>query len=533
MGTENHANSSDSYLLEKKEEGIFLTIYPPKDGVALDIIALQNILKEQEIDSYDNSRLENILQEASGKAELLIAHSPKEEPPSWMDFRIEVAKDRMSASLKIKYDNEKLLPTIDMIMERISSEKITVGVLDKEEIEKKLAHEDSFVVAEGIAPIPGKDAFIEKKFSFADKGVPEKNQYDQVDYKNLNLFILAKKGQVLAVRTPHTEGTAGTDIFGNSVAARVGKSKPLLKGKNTYIEDDNILYAAIDGQIMDVGNKISIDPHLDISSDVGVATGNIDFTGSVTIKGNVEAGFVVKATGDIEIKGTISGGTVSGLNVLVGGGIQGAAQGKVTAKEDVRATFAENAYIEAGHIIHISDVSLHSQLKAGKKIILEGKRGMATGGSLSAGEEIQAKVIGNPMFVITRLAVGIDPMLQQRYQEACKAFSEAQKALSQLKKSLVTLEKIDLSKLPPARLEQVQKLRRSEYPLIGDVERNKKLIEELDQEMQNRQQGKIRVLDILYPGARISINSVLKNIQSQERNCLLRVADEEIKVFPL
>jgi uncharacterized protein (DUF342 family) len=288
----------------------------------------------------------------------------------------------------------------------------------------------------------------------------------------------------------------------------------------------------MEGQIVDSGKKITIDPHLDINSDVGVSTGNIDFTGSVEVKGNVQAGFILKATGDIEIKGMISGGDVEGNNIRVCGGIQGMNRGKVKAYKTVEATFAENADIEAKENIYIRDVVLHSDLRAGHKIIVDGKRGLVTGGYLAAGEVIKAKVIGNAMNVVTRLNVGIDPMLQQRYQSCCQEYKELKQKLDQVEKAITTLEKIDITSLPPERIKQVNDLKLSQFPLAGKIERKKKEANELSEELLKMQKGKICVADTVYTGTRLSINTVMKNIQTEEKHCTFSVEDDYIRTGP-
>ena len=123
-----------------------------------------------------------------------------------------------------------------------------------------------------------------------------------MNYKDLNIFLLAKKGDVLAERIPQTKGTSGRDVFGNEVMPKNGRPIPLPVGKNTEVQDENFIVAKIDGQIVESNKRINIDPHLEISGDVGVPTGNIDFVGSVDVSGNVEAGFILKATGDIQIQ---------------------------------------------------------------------------------------------------------------------------------------------------------------------------------------------------------------------------------------
>ena len=376
------------------------------------------------------------------------------------------------------------------------------------------------------------DAKIIRKFSLADKGKPAVNKYDQVDYKNMNLFVMAEKGQVLAERIPHTQGVSGTNIFGDEVRAKPGRPKPVPAGKNTGIKDENFIVALIEGQIVDNGSKISVDPQLSIKGDVGVGTGNIDFNGAVEIGGSVQQGFIVKATGDINIKGMVSGGTVEGYNVYIAGGVQGMNKGGIRAEEEVSAAFAENAKIEAGGGIYITDVALHSDLRAGKVLAVEGKRGLVTGGYLAAGEEIRAKTIGNASYVATKLVVGVNPMLQRRYQETCKEYAELKKKLSQLTKALNTLGKLDISKLPPERAAQISQMTRSQFPLAGKIERDEKLIHELEKEIAQMRVGRIRVADKMYPGTKMIINSIVKNIQTEEQHCTLSVDNDEIKASP-
>jgi uncharacterized protein (DUF342 family) len=417
-------------------------------------------------------------------------------------------------------------------MQALQEKNVTFGI-DLEAIQQGLERQQDFVAAQGIPPENGKDAVIERKFTLGTKGTPVVNNYDRVDYKNLNLFVLVKKGDLLAERIPQTAGTVGHNIFGDEVPARYGKPKPLPNGKNTVVIDENAIFSNIDGQIVDSGSKINVEPQLSISGDIGVSTGNIDFTGGVRITGSVLAGFVVKATGDIEIKGMVSGATVEGQNVFISGGVQGMNRGQILARGDVRATFAENASIEAAGSIYITDAALHSNLQAGQKLIVEGRRGQITGGSSAAGKEIRATIVGNPMNVSTRLAVGINPMLQKKYQQTCKEYTEAKKRLSQLTKALNTFSKLDINKLPQERVDQINALTRSQFPLAGMVERDEKLIRQMDAEMKGMEHGKVYVSDTIHAGVKLNINSILKTIQAEQKHCSFYVDDEdEVKTGP-
>ncbi len=535
------------YLFEFKSEGVFLTVYPSvDDGILFELSDMRQILKEYGVLDYNIEVLARTVREAAGEPQKLadrfeapVAGVSKEEAKAEEDgeerefgkVKVIVSKDRMMATVHFEMKENSKQPTEDMVKEALLQSNVVFGV-DDMAIQEGIKQPEDFVAARGLLPVNGADAYIERKFNLGEKGRPVANKYDQVDYKNLNLFVLAAKGDLLAERIVQTPGEPGKNVFGDEVAAKHGKPKPMPNGKNTIVKDQNFVFADMDGQIVDTGSKISIDPRLVINGDVGVSTGNIDFVGGVSISGSVQPGFVVKAKGDIEIKGMVSGADIEGRNVVISGGIQGMNRGKIRAKEDVRASFAENANVEAERDIYISDVTLHSELRAGKKLVVEGKRGQITGGVLAVGEEIRAKVIGNPANVSTKLIVGVNPMLQQKYQEICRECADAKKRLNQLTKALNTLGKIDVNKLPPERVQQIAALTRSQFPLAGLVERDEKQIRQLNDEMQNMERGKVRVADTIYPGVKLNINAILKNIQSEDHHCTLMADEDFIRTGP-
>lgn len=205
-------------------------------------------------------------------------------------------------------------------------------------------------------------------------------------------------------------------------------------------------------------------------------------------------------------------------------------RGFIKARGDFHASFAENADIEAGGDIFIQDVAMHSTIRAGHHLIMDEGKGQITGGNLAAGEEIRARCIGNEANVITRLSVGVNPMLQKEYQQVLKEYNEAKKRLEMLNKTLSTLEKIDIKLLPPNKVEQLNSLVRSQFPLAGKVERSEKRLREIDAELQNMQNGRVCVADTMYPGVRLSINSIVKNVQVKESHCTQYVKDDFIMV---
>ena len=136
------------------------------------------------------------------------------------------------------------------------------------------------------------------------------------------------------------------------------------------------------------------------------------------------------------------------------------------------------------------------------------------------------------MNVSTRLAVGINPMLQKKYQAVCQEYADAKKRLSQLTKALNTLGKLDISKLPKERVDQINALTRSQFPLAGTVERDEKMIRQLEAEMQGMEHGKIYVSDTIYAGVKLKVNSIMKTIQAEQKHCSFYVDEDTVKTGP-
>ena len=530
------------YKYEFRPDGVYLTVYPAVDGERLfELSDMRQILRECKVLDYDVGILSRTMREANGRPQKISEHvditadqleaasggekvSDHVEEEPYARLIVEMPRDKMKAVVRYDTREGARQPTKEMVMAALAEAGVVYGI-DEEAIEDGVRSLVAFTAAEGLQPIPGENAYIDRKFNLGVQGKPVLDEYGKADYKDLNLFVLAKENQTLAIRIPQTKGTAGKNVLGIVVPAQNGRPCPMPEGRNTKVVGENRLIATANGQIIDKGSHISVDPRLEIKGGVGVQTGDIDFDGTIDIKGDIEQGFKVKATGDINIKGSINGSEVTGRNVYISGGITGAERVKVYAEHDVRTAFAENALIEAGNDVYISDIALHSQIRAGKRVVMEDKHGQITGGHVVAGESISAKVIGNSAFVVTKVSVGIDPNLQKEYQALRKSYKESKKRLTHITQTLNTLSKIDVNKLPQSRIDSINALTRSQFPLAGQIKRDEKRIIEIEEQLANMKNGYIKVNDTIYPGTRLSVNGVLKSIQSEYRHCTVSLND--------
>lgn len=530
------------YKYEFRPDGVYLTVYPAVDGERLfELSDMRQILRECKVLDYDIGILSRTMREANGRPQKISEHvditadqleaasggekvSDHVEEEPYARLIVEMPRDKMKAVVRYDTRGGARQPTKEMVMAALAEAGVVYGI-DEEAIEVGVRSLVAFTAAEGLQPIPGENAYIDRKFNLGVQGKPVLDEYGKADYKDLNLFVLAKENQTLAIRIPQTKGTAGKNVLGVVVPAQNGRPCPMPEGRNTKVVGENRLIATANGQIIDKGSHISVDPRLEIKGGVGVQTGDIDFDGTIDIKGDIEQGFIVKATGDINIKGSINGAEVTGRNVYISGGITGAERVKVYAEHDVRTAFAENALIEAGNDVYISDIALHSQIRAGKRVVMEDKHGQITGGHVVAGEAISVKVIGNSSFVVTKVSVGIDPNLQKEYQALRKSYKESKKRLTHITQTLNTLSKIDVNKLPQSRIDSINALTRSQFPLAGQIKRDEKRIIEIEEKLANMKNGYIKVSDIIYPGTRLSVNGVLKSVQSEQRHCTVSLND--------
>lgn len=520
----------DGFQLVVRADGNYITIYPEGDGSAVvDLAALRKHLEDEGVTDYDILQLARIVRAADGVETRLDPETVDGEENVVIPFTIEIARDAMTAAVRFDDKKGNLPPTVSDVLDALAAKKVVYGI-DRDAIRRGVARLMPFMAARGAAPVAGTDARIEKNFDMGEKGRPAARAYDRVDYKDMNIFIRARVGDVVAVRIPETEGMVGTNVFGEEVPAKSGKPAVLPQGKNTKIVNMHELVAVIDGQIVDDGKKISIDPHLVMDSGVDVGTGNVDFAGSVEINGDVESGFSVKATGDIEIKGVIGGAEIQGRNVIVHGGIRGMNIGKIRAAEDVSISFVENANISAGRDIFVNDVVLHSEMRAGHHVRVEGRRGVITGGKIGAGESIRAKIFGNAFYVQTNLNVGVDPNLKHRYDIMMKEYQAAVKRLAEVRLSLATLKQQPLMSLSQRRREQLVEMTHEQFPLATKIKEMQGELERMKEELERMKNGSIAASDTIYPGVNVTINGVKKSVESELRNARLQMLNGEIAV---
>ncbi|MFJ7405468.1 MULTISPECIES: DUF342 domain-containing protein [unclassified Lysinibacillus] len=402
----------------------------------------------------------------------------------WLpNIEAEIARDKMSASIfiyethdYIQKNKEKLT---EQITDTLASQGIIYGILEFDIL--KIEPGKAFLIAQGTPPIAGIDAQI--TYLPKPERKPVIREDGKADYYDMNFISEISEGSWLGEKIPATLGKPGQNVLGEIIEATPGRDFPIRYDKKSAYEveeDDKIVIRSkIAGVLDDVKGMIGVNRHLPIHGDVGVETGNLEFNGSLSIKGTVTTGYTVIATGDISIEGAegVSGAklikSIEG-DVYIRGGIFGLGSTLVEAGGNIFVKHVNEANLVADDSIHIGFYSLGSQLTA-HSIYVDERKGKIIGGRAVAKNTIVTAISGNRLERRTDLIIesvnkqesyalmqgkatqlkqqqseiseleakitSLLPLLKQMSTQQIASFEETKQRLSKLKAEAVTMDR--------------------------------------------------------------------------------------------
>ncbi len=394
-------------------------------------------------------------------------------------------------------------------------------------------------VAEGNLSVNGEDAFITwsfETFTTSNKTIDSDDQ--AIDYKEVDNVINVKAGELLAIKTQSTEGTHGTTVLGQKIEAKNGRNIPIKIGKNVVLDATGLkAYATIDGQVsFTEKDKINVFPIFEVKGDVDYSVGNIDFVGSVIVRGNVPAGFSIRAGGDIRILGEVEGADLDAKgNIEIRAGVFGQGKGYVKAGHNLIANYINQANVHAGNDIIVGSI-MHSTVKADHKVICRRNKGLIVGGRIQAGELIDVNVIGNVGQTPTLLEVGISPDLINEYAAVKEKILQYESDLDKANKGLVVLNRQLVQQrgtLTPDKMELRNNLSAAVNmidKLLPELQQRKIYIEE---SLEMVSQSRINVQNIAFPGTKLVFGKYVRYLKVEHSRISFRLEEGEITAQPL
>ncbi len=469
------------------------------------------------------------LQEAMYAGELRVRVAPaQDEKPCDGSVYVLATRDEMSASMQLLPPGPTgRILTANEVLDAVKKEYGIVYGLDEQAIvtaaESGLYFEP-VLIARGKPALVGADAQLH--YLFHTGSAAENARTGLPEYKEEEFFSIVHPGDVIATKTPHTEGVEGITVRGMSLPPVGGRDCRLPTGRGMKLSPDGMtLYADKEGRPYLLGNRIVISDVLIVRGDADLSTGDIDYDGDVLIGGGVQSGIIVRATGNIEIAGPVEAAAIdAGRDLVLYQGIQGADSGVLHAGGDLFARYIIRSSVEADGNLY-GDYIVSSQISVMGMVRMMGSHAKIFGGIMRASSRVWVTSVGTVSGEKTAIEIGSSPKLR-------KKLVELEEKRMQIKSQL---EKIDnLSRVPvsrnetPERLEMRRKLLLSRDMVIISLDEIVAEVDALKAEIRKRSDGKLHVRGEISPDVKISIDGIAFSTRTRAFNSTFKCRDGTI-----
>ncbi len=331
------------------------------------------------------------------------------------------------------------------------------------------------LVATGVKPLRGGDSTFEALVSSHVHSAPKIDEKGNANYLDINEFVLVKEGEPLMRRHTPKPGRPGKDVFGKPVPAPRGEVLPFyanIEGAHISATDNNLLVAAIKGHPILHERGVSVDPAL-VLTNVSLATGNIDFDGSVHVKEDVADGMTVKASGQVTVNGVvgkariIAEGDITIDQGLIGATVADEAtnipefQAFIETCGNFSARFVSCAQVHAKGVIAVREYASHSELITDDKVLIgqDGGKGALIGGFTKAGNAVVANILGTKGSVPTEIRIGAKPDTLPKLRRVMQQIKERETYITGVQEQLTVINnRTKLTGLNPQTAAVVKKL---------------------------------------------------------------------------
>lgn len=454
---------------------------------------------------------------------------------------VEIAADKMSASLSVTPPCGGNALTQDEIMRALAQKHVVAGVLDgnvKSAVAAGAARK--LLIARGREALNGEDGRLQCLVAMAKDHHPHFDAHNVANYRDLGGVATVRQGEPLMQRIPPTPGQAGVNVLGQALPAKPGQDVKFalhLKGVASDPGNPDMLLAATSGQPVLVNNGITVEPVV-VMRAIDLTSGNLAVEGSIKVVGDVHEGMTVKATGDIHVGGTVEAATlIAGGDVIIKGGIIGHAPARDDTKTpniarvrcggSCSAHFIENTSVEAGDSILVEQFVMQSELAALNQVMV-GKPGSGSGriigGLIEATLLVQAGVIGSDAGVNTRVMVGTNPFLHEKLKQADVELQATLKELEEVTKL------VDFIATHPGRIKPELSEKAGNTRLALEQKRDQLLAnnQELTAQIELAGSAKVVVEKAVFNNVRIEINGKFQRVENQRGRGTFTLKEGEI-----
>lgn len=457
-------------------------------------------------------------------------------------LQVTVSEDKMQAYLVFRRVEGSLKISFRELEQYISSQGIHYGIQTDTLYLISQSPQEFFytqnVIAVGIPPDEGQDGYIKLLYGeSSDQGQRPKVREDgSVDYREVSQLTNVKAGQLIAERVPALMGTPGKTVTGEDIPPKNGKDAHFKIGKNVVVNPEKIaMYAAIDGLVTKTDKeKLNVFPVYEVNGDVDYNIGNIDFVGTVVIRGNILTGFRVKASGDIRVTGGIEGAEVESDGTIdISGGIIGSNKGFVKAGCNIRCSFIQEGNVYAGEDILVTQSIMHSNVRAGRSVKCLGAKGLIVGGLIQAGDRVTARMIGNSMSTATVIEVGVRPELREELNDLRAVTRQLVESNDKTDKALTLLDQMAaIGQLTADKLALRVKLSATKRQTLEELAIAKERVLDIEKTLEDASTAQVDAVHTLWGGTKIVIGRYTRFVKEGSQRVTFRFSDGDIIMVP-
>jgi len=376
-------------------------------------------------------------------------------------FTLDMGPDAMQVLMTLQPARGGRPVSLAQVRAALAELGVVYGVREHELLQMlEVGAGEDMLIAAGIPPAEGTPTRFETLID-EPRGTASQGGDDNalVDYRALGDLLLVTPGMRLMRRIPPSPGKDGVDVRGQPALSRAPVDIPYdepLTGVVRDEQDREVLVAAIAGAPSFLPHGVSVNPVVEVDA-VNLSSGNIDFDGTLQVRGDVTTGMQVKVTGDVVVSGTVEAAQIdAGGNVVVKGGIVGVAEGmpgvlegagrsaQVTARGSIQARFIGNATISAGKDVVVQTEIRQSEVLAGDSVTVGARgssQGSIQGGQVRALKSVKAVTIGSMAGVRTFIQVGINPHAQAQREALERTRKRLTEEKGKLEQLLMVLQK--------------------------------------------------------------------------------------------
>ncbi len=371
--------------------------------------------------------------------------------------------------------------------------------------------DQTICVATAMQAVQGTNGTINYLFEKETKNAPVEDNKGFVDYKDLGIIRIIKKGDPIATITLPTEGESGIDVRGNTLKQVPGKKAAFTIGENTAVSEDGLsIIATCEGNLVCKNNIFSVQKVVTIAGDVDATIGNIIFTGDVVIKGAVLEGYSVKSGGDITVSGDVNGAVLEAdgdITIKLG-----CINSNITSKKGITAQFFEYSTLHSQGDITSQNFVI-CDIYCGGTVITKSQKGSILGGSQTILSNLEAANLGSKNYVPTQITLGNNAILSEEKNNLSAKIVQTQRKAEDLSLivDFLNQKKRELKTLSDEKEAMLGSAARQKIVHNMEIAKYKKRIDEIDTILSNKQQLAVSCKGYVYPGVKITINdSVFK-----------------------